>query len=238
MNLAATRTIDILFFVSKNKYSSTISNISRELDIPKSTVFHIVHSLTESGMLQVQDARRMTYRIGYRAYELGLSYIAQNHVLEVVHQELLSLTAAVRMSGGYFSVRDGALVLMDMVPFSGSAYPNYHIGARFDPLEIPAGYAYLSTLPPETLAQAADLPPEARAHIQEAGHRHYGIGTTDAGIVGISVPVLEPEGRCAGVLCLYTLAAQVDAAIQQSAVLAAQQSAAQIARHAGRFENA
>ena len=179
MNLAATRTIDILFFVSKNKYSSTISNISRELDIPKSTVFHIVHSLTESGMLQVQDARRMTYRIGCRAYELGLSYIAQNHVLEVVHQELLSLTAAVRMSGGYFSVRDGALVLMDMVPFSGSAYPNYHIGARFDPLEIPAGYAYLSTLPPETLAQAADSP-AGGAGTHSGGrapalrHRHHG----------------------------------------------------------------
>ncbi len=58
------RAVEILFFVSSSKHGSTLSDISAQLDIPKSTAFSIIRTLADKNLLTVTDARRLTVVLG------------------------------------------------------------------------------------------------------------------------------------------------------------------------------
>lgn len=75
MNNSALRTILILEYVANSKKPPGISELSRELDIPKSSVFDIVHILLEKGFLENDNEELKTFKIGLRVFQIGSVYI-------------------------------------------------------------------------------------------------------------------------------------------------------------------
>jgi len=66
------RAARILRAVSSSGRAVGVSELSRHLDLPKSTVFRIVLTLESEGLLQRVDGDR--YRVGVLAFEIGCAY--------------------------------------------------------------------------------------------------------------------------------------------------------------------
>lgn len=237
MSISVGRVIDILIFVSNQKHGTTLSNIARELDIPKSTVFNIVHTLVDKDMLQVCDQTRMIFNIGYRAFELGLAYIGQNSLWDIVHKELDSLVSALQMTGSYF-INDGdTLTLMDILPYSGSAYPNFSVGTRWAFPTFPAGMVCLAACKDDELVSrfkddVSDLS-ELLEQVRQARSDGYYIGSTSDQLISISVPVYDFNQICVGVISLYDLSSRLEQARIKTIICLARDYADKISKQLG-----
>ncbi len=75
MNNSAIRTLTILEYVAESKKPVTLSELSRELAIPKTSAFDIVQILLEKGFLETDNHDPKAYRLGLRAFQVGSAYI-------------------------------------------------------------------------------------------------------------------------------------------------------------------
>lgn len=72
MSRSLARAISILNLFNSGKEAWGITEISQQLNLPKSTVHGLVKTLEEHGYVEITDSGK--YRLGIRLYELGMSY--------------------------------------------------------------------------------------------------------------------------------------------------------------------
>jgi len=70
MNIAVARALDILKIVGNSNEPMSLTDISRALDIPKTTAFNIINTLVDEKCLVVKDKRSKLYELGIGIYEL------------------------------------------------------------------------------------------------------------------------------------------------------------------------
>jgi len=95
MNRTAKRTIEILELVSSSKESLTLAEITKRLQIPKTSAFDILETLVQTNMLYVKDGGTKTYAIGVKAYSIGNMYSKTSLLLstsEPIIKELAKTT--------------------------------------------------------------------------------------------------------------------------------------------------
>jgi len=83
MNKSTLKTIDVLELIAENKRGITLTEISRELEIPMASTSDILKSLMEKKMVEVADARTKTYKIGVKNLLLGNAYLANIDVVKI-----------------------------------------------------------------------------------------------------------------------------------------------------------
>ena len=88
LNNSALRTLDILEHIAKSEKSLGISEISRDLDIPKSSVFDIIYALYEKKFIEMDNPDSKTFKIGLKAYQIGASYINKVSIYKAAHPVL------------------------------------------------------------------------------------------------------------------------------------------------------
>ncbi len=93
MNRAVERAIMLLDYFSHSNYSSGvgISQLSRDLNIPKSSISDIVYTLMDLGYLQYDNVQLKTFRIGNNAIKLGLTTLKKYDFLEIARPWLEQL---------------------------------------------------------------------------------------------------------------------------------------------------
>ena len=74
MNNTVIKAFEILKLVSHNKSGLTLAQITRSLNLSKSTAFNIVHTLTNVGLLTMEKGQLPVYRMGIESLKLGLAY--------------------------------------------------------------------------------------------------------------------------------------------------------------------
>ena len=74
-NRSTVRTIEILHLIADSHQQLTVTDISKVLEIPKSTTHQIVQTLVELKMLET--SRSKTFRLGIRFFELALPAFAR-----------------------------------------------------------------------------------------------------------------------------------------------------------------
>ncbi|WP_291255237.1 IclR family transcriptional regulator [Fusobacterium sp.] len=84
------RVINILNVVSKNPNKLTLSNISKQLNIPKSTLSPILKTLVESELLNF-DIATQTYAVGLETFQIGQSYLNSINGLDIVKSHMRSI---------------------------------------------------------------------------------------------------------------------------------------------------
>lgn len=91
MNTAIKRALQILEYltVESDREGEGVSTIGRRLDIPKSSAFDILESLTELGYVERSEGKN--YRIGAAAAYLGLKVMESHPFLSVTRQHLEEL---------------------------------------------------------------------------------------------------------------------------------------------------
>lgn len=75
MNKSAARTIEILSIIANSKKPMTISQISRELNIPRSSTFEILYTLEKTGVLAIDNEDMKTFKLGIKSFEIGSKYL-------------------------------------------------------------------------------------------------------------------------------------------------------------------
>lgn len=85
------RVIDILNTISKNSGKLTFSNISKNLEIPKSTLSPILKTLVELEILAL-DPILQTYTTGLNAFQIGQSYLKNINGLDIIKSHMTIIT--------------------------------------------------------------------------------------------------------------------------------------------------
>lgn len=77
------KAIRILELISKNRQGLTLAEISKMLSMPKSSVFDIVSTLHDEGLVYIKNEYIKNYAIGAKLYVYGSIYMKSSNLLKV-----------------------------------------------------------------------------------------------------------------------------------------------------------
>ena len=161
---AADQTLRILGLLARSRGPLPASMIAAQLDLPRSTVYHLLAALQEHGfVMHLPEERR--YGLGIAAFELSSAYARQEPMSRIGRPLLTALVDRVRMSG-HLAVPHGRDVLY-IVEERAQGAPSLVTGVDVRlPMQLTAsGRAILAALP---RAQVRALFPDRDAFV----HRH------------------------------------------------------------------
>ena len=92
INRTVARAIDIIELLAKSDKPLTQLDISRELDIPKSSTFDLVYTLLQKNIIEFDNPEFKTFRLSINLFELGSSVIAKNNLMSTAYQIMKSLS--------------------------------------------------------------------------------------------------------------------------------------------------
>ena len=107
------RLLDIFEQFADHPGELTLSDISTNLDIPKSTLSPILYTLAVRGYLSADALGR--YSIGASTYLLGRSFLSQFHFLDEVERILEKLTAVCMEASHFATLAEGDILYLKKV---------------------------------------------------------------------------------------------------------------------------
>lgn len=208
---AADQTLRILSLLARSRGPLPASIIATQLDLPRSTVYHLLATLQEHGyVMHLLEEKR--YGLGIAAVELSSAYARQEPLARLGRPLLAQLVDRVRCSG-HLAVphgRDVLYVLEERAPGSPALVTDVDVRL---PMQVTAsGRAILAALPK---AQARALFPNREAFVHrlsgvdsidrysrlrsvldETQTRGYSLerGSVSEGFASVGVPVLDHRG--------------------------------------------
>lgn len=142
------KAFQILELVSANASMLTLSDISRRLDISKSTVHGIAAALEEVGAL-VRDPATRRYAPGMTLYEMGLAAHSRIDLKDVARPHMEELAGRTQESV-FLGTRSGEHVLvLDIVESAQELKITSPVGTRIPLLAGATGKAFLSAMSEE-----------------------------------------------------------------------------------------
>lgn len=219
MHQPTARVIRILESIAKDRRGKRLSDLSCELDIPKSTLLPILQSLCEFGYLSQDEIG--AYHAGVTLFSLGASLSGGFPTLDYVKKQLTSLVERFGETC-YFGVLDGGFVLyLDKVDSTnplrilvntGRRLPAYSTGIGkallMDKSEEELRLMYpdgLSQITPKTVADISALARELSkgrrlGYVQEIEEstehvRCYGVPIKKRGVTVAAISMAVPTFR-------------------------------------------
>ena len=208
------RAFGILEQIARSPSGATLSEVSKQLGLHSSTVFHLVQTLVSLGYVrQMRDTKR--YRVGRPLFALAAASNDDAELVSVVTPVLQALSASTG-EAGHFGVWSGHNVLVlaktpgagafQMTSSVGLLRPAYATGlgkALLSALAAAQLERYLAQAPLQPLTPRTITDPELlRRSLQEA--RQLGLayddGEFDAEIRCVASVVRDFSGRAIGVI--------------------------------------
>lgn len=142
----------ILELVSKAEKPMTITEISRALDVPKSSTFELLYTLAEEGFLEMDEGMK-TFTLGMKAFEVGVAYVANTDLHRAARPLLENL---MNKSGEtvFLAVEDkGNIVYIDKAESQSSIRTTCVMGSRIIMYRTGMGKALLATYSDERVRE-------------------------------------------------------------------------------------
>ena len=196
------------------------SELSRELDLSRSTAHRYVATLAKLGYLQ-QDPDSRRYRLGPKVLDLGFSAINSMDVREISAPHLQQLSDETGHTVNLSILDGGDIVYIERCrasrPGQREIDLNLHIGARLPAYCTAMGKAMLAFLPEDRLAAILEeveltergpntITDEAAFRAELAGIRKSGIAVNDEelayGLRSIAAPISARSGEVVAALNL------------------------------------
>ena len=241
---AAAQALAVLRLLARHVAPLPAAAIARELDLPRSTVYHLLTVLREGGFVVHLPAERR-YGLGIAAFELGSAYTRQEPLRWIAQTVLHDLVARTTHSG-HFAVlhgRDVLYLIEERAPGRPSLVTD--VGVRLPAHLTASGRAMLAALP---AAQVRALFPSARVLVQRHGTgpatlaalreelaaaRRAGWaqeqGSVTPGFASVAAAVLDHTDHPVAAVALTFPAASLDAAAREALAAEVRTSADQIA---------
>ena len=167
---AASQALAVLRLLARHSEPVPASAIARDLELPRSSVYHLLTVLREQGfVVHLADERR--YGLGVAAFELGSAYTRQAPLQRLARQPLARLVDATRHNAhlAVLHGRDVLYVIEERAP--GRPPLVTDVGVRLPSQLTASGLAMLASLPPQ---QVRALFPSRDAFVR----RYAGRGPT------------------------------------------------------------
>ncbi|MCI6152241.1 IclR family transcriptional regulator [Fusobacterium perfoetens] len=110
MNKSTLKTLEILEIIASSKKGMTISEISKELEIPRSSVDDIVKALLKKEYIYQESEENKRYILGNKILELSLSVKNKREIIDVVNPFLKKLNEEYNETI-FLALKDGDYVL-------------------------------------------------------------------------------------------------------------------------------
>ena len=141
---ALARGFEILELLARKKVPLGISEIAVKLNMHKGTVFTMVHTLTELGVLENSDGK---YIFGPKLYMLGKAAEKGSNLIRTVRPYLERITRETNLSS-FLGVRSGlSAIILDKADSEFNFRISSEIGIQIPLLAGAHGKAFLSQLP-------------------------------------------------------------------------------------------
>jgi DNA-binding IclR family transcriptional regulator len=227
---SADRTIDLLEFLGRSQQPPTFAELSRDLAIPKSSLFHLLSSLARRGYVE-QVATRGGYRLGPAVVDLARDVLNPDTVTARVEPLIRELSAVLNETCGFYQ-RFGdfaeltsassawhplriEMPLGRLMPLYAASHGRVLL-TEFDDEQIDAYVARTAfeSFTPYTIKSGDEL----KERIEEIRRLGYGqsSGEFAIGIMSIAVGLRE-EGRLLGSLGVILPTARHSEAFEQEA---------------------
>lgn len=203
------RALDILSFFSASNPQMGITDISRQMQLPKPTVHGLVQTLVKEGFLS-QDAETRKYTLGLKIYELGTYLLGTLKINQVGIDPAQRLSRKTTLKSRIGLLEQGTiLVTATLAPDTDSQRYNL-IGPRLPAYCTAVGKAILSGFTDSELEQYLDQTPlqaytqhtitrpeKLIKEIRQARQNGYVLDREEylLNVFCIGVPILNNQGK-------------------------------------------
>lgn len=149
INKAVTKTLKILELISKSSTGITLSEICKELDLPKATVFDILQALYTEDAVYYKNEVAKTYVIGSKLFMIGQSYTKNSNFIafaEPLLQEFANKYGVTTFGCKRLGTKTNYVYKYES---SKTRIATSDIGVQLPLYETVAGIAFLTFLPKE-----------------------------------------------------------------------------------------
>ncbi len=203
------RALDILEFVARAERGQTNSDISRRLDIPKSSASYLLRTLESRGYLR-RDDESGRYRIGIKVIGLGQSAIQGLDIRRVAEPILRELVEETGLTGHLAILDHGRAVYIDRAEKPGFLLINTWVGRELTVHSTGVGKVLVMDLPlaeldailerdglpqktPKTITTRAAMLDE----LERVRKQGYAVDDEEnnLGVRCVAVPIYDQSGR-------------------------------------------
>jgi len=242
------RAANILRLFTLSRPCIGISEISRELNLPKGTVQGLVQTLAEEGMLR-KDIETRKYQLGYELYELGVILTGSLEINQKASEPANNLAKRVKHLISV-AVRDGnsALITLDAYP-RVEPFLSRHFGPRRPLYCTSIGKAILAFMPNSELENYLETTElvsytintitrreRLLSEIVETRQRGFAINKAEHTPIraGVGAPIFDRRGYVIGSIAIVISPKQLSENEKKMA-LEVKETAAEISRYMGFF---
>ena len=222
---ALARGLELLSRFSRRTPQLTGAELARDMDLPRASVFRMLHTLERAGYVERVDDSA-SYRLGLGVLRLGFEVLASMELTEIGHPVITRLRDRTRCSA-HLVVRDGReVVFIAKAPGESALFQSVQVGARLPAHATVLGRLLLSDLgtpelerlyPEATLQRFTEHTPRTLAELSRliAADRKRGWaiseGGFETGISTIAAPVVAARGQVTAVVSVTVPAQRIDA---------------------------
>ncbi len=116
-------------YISKSHYPVTISKLSRDLGIPKSSTYDILYTLTQKGFLDINDHDK-SFQLGIKTFEVGSAFITKRDLSSVTRPFIEQLRQQTGETIFLAVENDGMIVYLDKAEGTSPIRTSCIIGER------------------------------------------------------------------------------------------------------------
>jgi len=140
------KALEVLALVGQRQRGVSLAEVSRELNLPKTTAFRYLRTLSQAGFVAF-DGASSTYLVGDQLLEITRTSYAVRSLRKAAQAPMRALFSEFNETVNLAAKAGGSIVYIDQVVPGGSARTQAGIGAE-DPLHSTAlGKAILAALP-------------------------------------------------------------------------------------------
>lgn len=170
---AIQKCFSILALMAEEKRAFGFNEIVRELDLNKSTVFNILHTLNELNILE--KGPDDLFRLGTTLFVLGKAAAGGAELIQTVHPYLESINNEFKLSAFFGILSDRKVIIIDKADGAHRIKISSEIGMRIPISAGVAGKALLAQLPEtqidEILSEIIPKPYTSKTIIDKAAYK-------------------------------------------------------------------
>ncbi|WP_342318606.1 IclR family transcriptional regulator [Corynebacterium mayonis] len=236
---AANNVLRILALLSTTDAPISAARIQRELDLPRSTTYHLLRELEDSGFV-VHLPSPGTYGLGLAAYQIAASYTTQQPLVRLAAKDLKAIASFVGGSTHLSRLAGSEIVYLHEARAPRAVSLVTEVGVRLPALSTASGRIMVAHLPEPEVKAIFSASGEQRAyrtvkaHLALARERGWDSETEEVsrGQESVAVALVDHLGRPAAALAATFEAGSLDDA-QRAEVISRLSTAAR--RVAGKF---
>jgi len=212
-NQSVARALAILTLLASRSEPLGVREIARQLSLAPSIAQRLIKTLARNGFLE-QTGTTLRYAIGYRAFQVGNTFVAQTNLHSAVLPELYAL-ADEQINAFLGVMRDASIVYLATVQSNGPVAINHRPGAQTHLHSTAMGKALLAEMPEQEvrgLLTRSPLPqltpktkisvPQLLAELETIRQQGYSVSEEEnrVGFFSIGAVVRDASGEAVAVI--------------------------------------